>query len=106
MGVGAMLLPDLSAYASPIDPLQALDKIDVKIKKELADVGVQMVLYPLSAFRAMNKAALNVYQHLLDDGDQKAVIDSMQTRMELYDFLNYHSYEQKLDALFADNKNK
>jgi methylisocitrate lyase len=75
-------------------------------KKELADVGVQMVLYPLSAFRAMNKAALNVYQHLLDDGDQKAVIDSMQTRMELYDFLNYHNYEQKLDALFAENKNK
>lgn len=75
-------------------------------KKELADVGVQMVLYPLSAFRAMNKAALNVYQHLLDDGDQKAVVDSMQTRMELYDFLNYHSYEQKLDALFAENKNK
>jgi len=75
-------------------------------KKELADVGVKMVLYPLSAFRAMNKAALNVYQHLLDDGDQKAVIDTMQTRMELYDFLNYHSYEQKLDALFAENKNK
>jgi methylisocitrate lyase len=65
-----------------------------------------MVLYPLSAFRAMNKAALNVYQHILADGDQKAVIDSMQTRMELYDFLNYHSYEQKLDALFAENKNK
>jgi methylisocitrate lyase len=75
-------------------------------KQELADVGVQMVLYPLSAFRAMNKAALNVYQHILADGDQKSVIDSMQTRMELYDFLNYHSYEQKLDALFADNKNK
>ncbi|HCU66033.1 MAG TPA: methylisocitrate lyase [Rheinheimera sp.] len=75
-------------------------------KQELADVGVKMVLYPLSAFRAMNKAALNVYQHILADGDQKAVIDSMQTRMELYDFLNYHSYEQKLDALFAENKNK
>jgi len=75
-------------------------------KQELADVGVKMVLYPLSAFRAMNKAALNVYQHILTDGDQKAVIDSMQTRMELYDFLNYHSYEQKLDALFAENKNK
>lgn len=75
-------------------------------KQQLADVGVKMVLYPLSAFRAMNKAALNVYQHILADGDQKAVIDSMQTRMELYDFLNYHSYEQKLDALFADNKNK
>lgn len=75
-------------------------------KQELADVGVKMVLYPLSAFRAMNKAALNVYQNILTDGDQKAVIDSMQTRMELYDFLNYHSYEQKLDALFAENKNK
>jgi methylisocitrate lyase len=75
-------------------------------KQQLADVGVKMVLYPLSAFRAMNKAALNVYQHILADGDQTAVIDSMQTRMELYDFLNYHSYEQKLDALFADNKNK
>ncbi|CAI8161115.1 MAG: 2-methylisocitrate lyase [Pseudidiomarina mangrovi] len=59
-----------------------------------------MVLYPLSAFRAMNKAAENVYQHLLADGDQKAVIDSMQTRMELYDYLNYHSFEAKLDALF------
>ncbi|MDP6968209.1 MAG: methylisocitrate lyase, partial [Gammaproteobacteria bacterium] len=60
-------------------------------KLELADNGVDMVLYPLSAFRAMNKAALNVYQHLLDDGDQKAVLDTMQTRMELYDFLNYHA---------------
>lgn len=69
-------------------------------KAELAEVGVKMVLYPLSAFRAMNKAAENVYRHLLADGDQKAVIDSMQTRMELYDYLNYHSFEAKLDALF------
>ncbi len=75
-------------------------------KAELAGVGVGMVLYPLSAFRAMNKAALNVYESILANGDQKAVVDSMQTRAELYDFLNYHSYEQKLDALFADNKNK
>ena len=74
-------------------------------KSELANVGVDMVLYPLSAFRAMNKAALNVYQHLLEDGDQKAVIDTMQTRMELYDFLDYHSFEQKLDQLFAAGKN-
>lgn len=65
-----------------------------------------MVLYPLSAFRAANKAALNVFQHLLDDGDQKAVVDTMQTRMELYDFLNYHDFEQKLDQLFAQGKNK
>ena len=69
-------------------------------RAELADVGVKMVLYPLSAFRAMNKAAENVYQHLLADGDQKAVLNSMQTRMELYDYLNYHSFEAKLDALF------
>ncbi|MBE0506993.1 MAG: methylisocitrate lyase [Marinospirillum sp.] len=75
-------------------------------KKELAENGASMVLYPLSAFRAANKAALNVFQHLLDDGDQKAVIDTMQTRMELYDFLNYHDFEQKLDQLFAQGKNK
>lgn len=74
--------------------------------KELAANGATMVLYPLSAFRAANKAALNVYQHLLDDGDQKAVVDTMQTRMELYDFLNYHDFEQKLDQLFAEGKNK
>ena len=67
---------------------------------------MKVVLYPLSAFRAMNKAALNVYQSILSNGDQKAVVDSMQTRAELYDFLNYHSYEQKLDSLFAQNKNK
>lgn len=73
-------------------------------KAELASVGVAMVLYPLSAFRAMNKAALNVYQSILENGDQKAVVDSMQTRAELYDFLNYHSFEQKLDQLFTSKK--
>ncbi|MBJ7555334.1 Methylisocitrate lyase [Marinomonas spartinae] len=70
-------------------------------KEELASVGVGLVLYPLSAFRAMNKAALNVYQHLLNDGHQRNVVDSMQTRNELYDFLNYHEYEDKLDELFS-----
>ncbi len=69
--------------------------------EELAECGVDMVLYPLSAFRAMNLAALNVYQHLLNDGHQRDVVDSMQTRNDLYDFLNYHDYEQKLDALFG-----
>jgi methylisocitrate lyase len=73
---------------------------------ELVESGATMVLYPLSAFRAANKAALNVYEALLRDGDQKAVLDTMQTRMELYDFLNYHDFEQKLDALFAEGKNK
>jgi methylisocitrate lyase len=75
-------------------------------KKELADWGVDMVLYPLSAFRAMNKAAENVYQSILTNGDQKAVVDNMQTRMELYDYLGYHAYEQKLDSLFTKGKNK
>lgn len=71
---------------------------------QLNSVGVKLALYPLSAFRAMSKAALNVYQHLLDDGSQKAVIDTMQTRMELYDFLGYHDYEKKLDQLFEEEK--
>ena len=69
-------------------------------RKELAEAGAGMVLYPLSAFRAMNKAALTVYENILDKGDQKDVVDLMQTRMELYDFLNYHDFEQKLDELF------
>lgn len=75
-------------------------------KAQLGNWGAAMVLYPLSAFRAMNKAAETVYTALLKDGDQKAVTDMMQTRMELYDYLGYHDYEQKLDALFAEGKNK
>jgi len=70
-------------------------------RDELASVGVSMMLYPLSAFRAMSKAALNVYGHIAAEGSQKSVLDTMQTRMELYDHLGYHAYEQKLDALFA-----
>lgn len=76
-------------------------KTELWNKKELGEWGADMVLYPLSAFRAMNKAAEKVYQHILQDGDQKAVVDTMQTRMDLYDYLGYHDYEQKLDALFA-----
>lgn len=68
---------------------------------ELASVDVSLILYPLSAFRAANKAALQVYQHLLTDGTQKAVIESMQTRQELYESINYYAYEEKLDALYA-----
>jgi methylisocitrate lyase len=71
---------------------------------ELRSANVAMVLYPLSAFRAMNKAALNVYQAIRRDGTQKAVVDTMQTRMELYDVIGYHAYEQRLDALFARKK--
>lgn len=71
---------------------------------ELGSVGIDMVLYPLSAFRAMNKAALNVYQELREKGTQESVLDTMQTRMELYDMLGYHEYEQKMDELFAKSK--
>lgn len=68
---------------------------------ELASAGVAIALYPLSAFRAMNKAALAVYRTVRRDGTQKALLDSMQTRVELYEFLDYLAYEAKLDALFA-----
>jgi len=71
---------------------------------ELASADVAIALYPLSAFRAMNKAALNVYQTLRNEGTQKAVVDTMQTRAELYDYLGYHAYEQKLDALYAKGR--
>ena len=70
--------------------------------EQLAAVGVKLVLYPLSAFRAASLAALNVYQHILSDGSQQNVVDSMQTRMELYDFLDYHDYEKTLDELFSE----
>jgi methylisocitrate lyase len=68
---------------------------------ELKSAGVAIALYPLSAFRAMNKAALDVYTTLRRDGTQKTSIDSMQSRAELYDYLGYHAYESKLDTLFV-----
>ena len=68
---------------------------------ELAAVGIRMALYPLSAFRAMNAAALNVFKTIREQGSQQAVVNAMQTRMELYDFLNYHDFERKLDELFG-----
>ncbi len=74
--------------------------------KDLDAVGVSLVLYPLSAFRAMNRAALAVYQAVRKDGSQKGVIDLMQTREELYDFLGYYGYERKLDELFAKGEAK
>ncbi|HZF17914.1 MAG TPA: methylisocitrate lyase [Steroidobacteraceae bacterium] len=71
---------------------------------ELADAGVRLVLYPLSAFRAMSKAALKVYSAIREQGTQASVVDTMQTRAELYDVLGYHTYEDKLDELFARSK--
>jgi len=73
---------------------------------ELKSAGVDIVLYCCGAYRAMNKAALNFYETVRRDGTQKAVVPSMQTRDELYDFLDYHAYEEKLDALFADGKSE
>ncbi len=70
--------------------------------EELAGVGVAMTLYPLSAFRAMSAAALKVFETIRKDGTQQAVVDTMQTRMELYDVLGYQAYEDKLDALFQE----
>lgn len=102
-------LSDYKAFAEALDaPILAniteFGATPLYNKKELAEAGAGMVLYPLSAFRAMNKAALTVFQSILDKGDQKEVVDLMQTRMELYDFLNYHDFEQKLDQLFQQTK--
>ncbi len=72
--------------------------------EQLASAGVDIALYPLSAFRAANAAALKVYQTLLSEGSQQSVIDTMQSRAELYDYLDYHRYEEKLDALFNEEK--
>ena len=73
---------------------------------ELRSAGVAMVLYPLSAFRAINKAAENVFTAIRRDGHQKGVLDTMQTRMELYESIGYFDFERKLDALYAQNKDK
>lgn len=74
--------------------------------EQLRSANVGLVLYPLSAFRAMNKAALRVYETLRREGTQNGVLDTMQTREELYDFLDYHAYERKLDELFAKDKER
>jgi methylisocitrate lyase len=71
---------------------------------ELRSVNVSLVLYPLSAFRAMNSAALRVYRAIRQDRTQKDVLDVMQTRAELYDYLGYHEFEQKLDQLFTSRR--
>ena len=71
---------------------------------ELNSVGIAIALYPLSAFRAMNKAALNIYKGLREEGTQKNLVEQMQTREELYEFLDYHEYEKKLDQLFKKEK--
>ena len=89
--VGVPVLANLTEFGST--PLFTVD--------EIAKAGVAIALYPLSAFRAMNQAALNVYQALRRDGTQKNVVATMQTRNDLYEYLGYHAYERRLDALFA-----
>jgi methylisocitrate lyase len=89
------ILANITEFGST--PLFTLD--------ELRSANVALALYPLSAFRAANAAALNVYKHIRSDGTQKNVVNTMQTRAELYDYLDYHSYEQKLDELFAKDSN-
>ena len=71
-------------------------------KNELKEVGVDMILYPLSAFRAMSKAAERIYSEILEKGTQQDLIDRMQTRDELYEVLDYHTFEKKLDDLFEE----
>ena len=99
------------AFAAAIDvPLLAniteFGQTPLYNRADLGAWGVDLVLYPLSAFRAMNRAAETVYRSILERGDQKDVVDFMQTRMELYDYLGYHAYEEKLDLLFAQGKNQ
>jgi methylisocitrate lyase len=89
--VGVPVLANITEFGAT--PLYTLD--------ELRSANVAIALYPLSAFRAMNKAALEVYRTLRREGTQKSVLDAMQSRAELYEFLGYLAFEQKLDALFA-----
>ena len=94
--VGVPVLANLTEFGAT--PLFTLE--------ELRSAKVAIALYPLSAFRAMNAAALKVYNAIRREGTQKSVVDAMQTRADLYDYLDYHAYERKLDELFAREKGK
>jgi methylisocitrate lyase len=108
----AEAVPDINLYRRFVDatgiPVLAniteFGMIKMYTVDELRAAGVGLALYPLSAFRAANKAALNVFTHLRRDGTQKAVLDTMQTREELYKSIGYYDYEQKLDILFKKTK--
>ncbi|GGF07996.1 MULTISPECIES: methylisocitrate lyase [Pseudoalteromonas] len=102
-------LADYQAFAKALNvPILAniteFGQTPLYTTEQLSEVGVEIVLYPLSAFRAMNKAALNVYSSILSEGSQQSQLDNMQTRAELYEFLDYHSYENTLDNLFSAKK--
>ncbi|MER3546618.1 MAG: methylisocitrate lyase, partial [Rhodanobacteraceae bacterium] len=111
-GVFAEAANDLATFKKFVDAVKApvlaniteFGKTPLFTVDELRGVGVAIALYPLSAFRAMNKAAENVYETIRREGTQKNVIDTMQTREELYERIGYHDYEHKLDALFASGR--
>ncbi|TXK59171.1 methylisocitrate lyase [Alkalisalibacterium limincola] len=111
-GIFAEAAYDLDTYKRFVDEVGApvlaniteFGQTPLFTRDELASVGVAIQLYPLSAFRAMNKAAESVYEAIRRDGHQKAVLDTMQTREELYDRIGYHAFEQHLDALFSKTK--
>ena len=97
-------LEDYGKFTKAVDvPVLAniteFGKTPIFTADQLAGAGVRLVLYPLSAFRAMNAAALEVYRTIRRDGTQAAVLPKMQTRTELYEFLNYHAYETQIDAI-------
>ena len=108
----AEAIPDISLYKKFVEatgiPVLAniteFGMIKMYTVEELKAAGVGIILYPLSAFRAANKAALNVFEHIRKDGTQQGVLDTMQTREELYKSIGYHEYETKLDHLFKKNK--
>ncbi|MFA5574435.1 MAG: methylisocitrate lyase [Brumimicrobium sp.] len=108
----AEAVPDISAYKKFVEvtgiPVLAnvteFGKIDMYTVDELKEAGVELILYPLSAFRAANKAAQTVYKAIREEGTQKNVLNLMQTREELYESIGYHDYEQKLDDLFKNKK--
>jgi methylisocitrate lyase len=111
-GIFAEAAYDLDTYRRFVDAVKVpvlaniteFGKTPLFSVDELRSAGVAIALYPLSAFRAMNKAAENVYLAIRRDGHQRNVLDTMQTREELYERIGYHAYEQHLDALFAARK--
>ena len=99
-------LEDYSAFTAAVDVPVLANLTEFGLTpyftlEELSSAGIAMALYPLSAFRAMSKAALSIYETILEQGTQKTLLESMQTRDELYEVLGYHDYEEKLDRLFA-----
>ncbi len=108
-GIFAEAVYDLPTYQRFVDAVKVpvlaniteFGQTPLFSREELAAVGVAIQLYPLSAFRAMNRAAETVYEAIRRDGHQRAVVDSMQTREELYERIGYHAFEQRLDRLFA-----